>query len=164
MGGSMRRLDLDGVREYVNENIGTFHQGRIDSLQNLDLILIEMNPYLLRAKNMLTAADIVDSFMEASLSSSDDERFGEFLEGLAVFVAQQTTGGYKSEQEGVDLEFVNGRRTLCSADKVRPELGKLFSTKSASKRFEGGGQSGSTAESGHGCSRCIGHLLWQNAD
>ena len=64
----MRRLDLDAVRKYVNENIDAFHQGRIDSLQNLDVNrLIEMNPYLLRAKNMLTAADIVDSFMEASL-------------------------------------------------------------------------------------------------
>ena len=105
----MRSLDLDAVRKYVNENIGVFHQGRIDSLQNLDInrLLIEMNPYLFRAKNMLTAAEIVDAFMDAFLSSSDDERFGEFLEGLAVFVAQQTTGGYKSEQEGVDMEFVN---------------------------------------------------------
>lgn len=48
----MRSLDLDAVREYVNENIGVFHQGRIDALQNLDLnrLLIEMNPYLFMAK------------------------------------------------------------------------------------------------------------------
>ncbi len=104
----MRRLDLDAVREYVNENIGVFHQGRIDSLQNLDVNrLIKKNPYLFRAKNMLTAAEIVDAFMDAFLSSSEEEHFGEFLEGLAVFVAQQTTGGYKSEQEGVDMEFIN---------------------------------------------------------
>lgn len=57
---------------------------------------------------MLTAAEIIGVFMEASLPTSDDERFGEFLAKLAVFVAQQTTGGYKSEREGVDLEFVNG--------------------------------------------------------
>ena len=104
----MNPLDLDKVREYVNENIGVFHDGRISSLQNLELRdLLKKNPYMFRAKNILTASDTVNGFMDAFLSSSEEEQFGMFLEGLAIFVAQQTTGGYKSTSKGVDLEFVN---------------------------------------------------------
>ena len=104
----MNPLDLDAVQEYVNENIGVFHDGRIDSLQNLELErLLKKNPYMFRAKNILTASEMVSGFMEAFLSSSEEELFGEFLEGLAIFVAQQTSGGYKSTSKGVDLEFIN---------------------------------------------------------
>lgn len=104
----MQQLDFDLVREYVNANIGEFHSRRINSLQSLDIkSLIKKNPYLFKAKNVLTAADLVNGFMDAFLSSSEEEHFGMFLEGLAVFVAQQTSGGYKSELEGVDLEFAN---------------------------------------------------------
>lgn len=31
--------------------------------------------------------------------------FGDFLEGLAIYVTQHTTGGFKSSSQGVDLEF-----------------------------------------------------------
>ena len=104
----MKPLDLPAVEEYVNENIGVFHEGRLNSLQDLDIKrLIKKNPYLFRAKNILTASEMVEGFMDAFLSSSEEERFGTFLEGLAVFVAQQTSGGHKSTAEGVDLEFIN---------------------------------------------------------
>ena len=69
--------------------------------------VLKKNPYLFRAKNILTAAEMVDGTMEAFLSSSEEERFGTFLEGLAVFVAEQTSGGHKSAVAGVDLEFAN---------------------------------------------------------
>ena len=103
----MRPLDLDSVREYVNENIGGFHQGRIDSLRELDIgQMLKKNPYLYRAKNVLTASEMVAGTMDAFLSSSEEQRFGVFLEGLALFVARQTTGGFDPEAQGVDLEFV----------------------------------------------------------
>ena len=104
----MEPLDFAAVREYVNENIGVFHQGRIDSLNKLDMKrVLKKNPYLFRAKNILTASEMVDGTMEAFLSSSEEERFGTFLEGLAVFIAEQTSGGHKSSAPGVDLEFTN---------------------------------------------------------
>ena len=104
----MQQLNFDLVREYVNENIGGFHDRRINSLQSLDINrLVKKNPYLFKAKNISKAADLVDGFMDAFLSSSEEEHFGMFLEGLAVFVAQQTSGGYQSGLVGVDLEFVN---------------------------------------------------------
>lgn len=104
----MQQLDFDLVREYVNANIGEFHNRRINSLQSLDINrLITKNPYLFKAKNILTPADIVNGFVDAFMSSSEEEHFGMFLEGLAIFVAQHTAGGYKSKLAGVDLEFVN---------------------------------------------------------
>ena len=64
----MEPLNLPAVEEYVNENIGVFHEGRLDSLKNLDINrLLRKNPYLFRAKNMLTASEMVDGFMEAFL-------------------------------------------------------------------------------------------------
>ena len=104
----MEPLDLPAVEYYVNENISVFHEGRLESLQTLDIRrLLRKNPYLFRAKNMLTASEMVEGFMDAFLSSSEEEQFGEFLEGLAIFVAEQTSGGHKSTAKGADLEFIN---------------------------------------------------------
>lgn len=108
----MRPLDPDLVNDYVNDNIDDFHRRRLDSLARLSLgQLLKKNPYLFRAKNISSAGELVDGLLAAFLSSSEEKLFGDFLEGLAVFVAEQTCGGRKSTAQGVDLEFVN-RRTL----------------------------------------------------
>jgi hypothetical protein len=104
----MEPLDVKMVREYVEENIGVFHQRRANSIKQLELKkLLSKNPYLFRAKNVLTASEMIEGLLEAFLSSSEEQLFGSFLESLAVFVAQCTSGGHKSAAEGVDLEFVN---------------------------------------------------------
>jgi len=53
----MHALDLGDVARYVEENIGTFHQKRIDSLSRLKLksVLKRKNPYMFKAKNVQTA-------------------------------------------------------------------------------------------------------------
>lgn len=102
----MRTLDLDSVWEYVRENVDVFHQGRIDAVRALDIgQMLKKNPYLYRAKNILTAPEMVAGTMDAFLSSSEEERFGVFLEGIALFVARQTTDGFDPGEPGVDLEF-----------------------------------------------------------
>ena len=104
----MKSLNLDGVREYVNENIVDFHQRKIKSLEELRLEkLLTKNPYLFKAKYISTASELITDLLEAFLSSSEEKLFGDFLEGLAVFVAQKTCGGHKSTAPGVDLEFFN---------------------------------------------------------
>ena len=96
------------MEQYVNKNIVKFHTRRLESLQKLSLDrLLKKNPYLFKAKNMQSAGQFIEGYMEAFLSSSEEQMFGDFLEGLAVFVAQQTTGGHKSTAPGVDLEFLN---------------------------------------------------------
>lgn len=104
----MEPLDLTSVQKYVNENIVDFHERRLKSLESLKLSkLLKKNPYLFRAKNVVTAGELIDGFLEAFLSSSEEKLFGDFLEGLAVFVTQKTSQGHKSTAQGVDLEFLN---------------------------------------------------------
>lgn len=98
---------IEKVMEYVEQNIGQFHQNRIKKLETLRLktILSKKNPYLFKAKYCVTAHDIVKSLSDAFLSSAEETIFGDWMEGLAIFVNQQVYGGWKSSAKGVDLEF-----------------------------------------------------------
>jgi len=44
--------------------------------------------------------------LEARLSSSEEGSFGNFLEGLAVFVATECGGGQKSPANGIDIDLI----------------------------------------------------------
>lgn len=104
----MNPLCLDEVSVYANENIVDFHRKRIKSLESLKLNkLLKKNPYLFRAKNIATASELMRGLLEAFLSSSEEKLFGDFLEGLAIFIASRTCNGHKSTAPGVDLEFGN---------------------------------------------------------
>lgn len=120
----MKPLNLDHVREYVNANIVHFHQRRIASLEGLALDrLLKKNPYLLKAKHTTTAGDLIESLLEAFLSSSEEKHFGDFLEGLAVFVAGETCNGHKSAAQGVDLEFISKGTHFVVSIKSGPNWG-----------------------------------------
>src|SRR3990167_4720624 len=109
----MRSLNLDDVAKYVEDNIGVFHQKRIDSLSKLKLknVLKRKNPYLFKAKDVQTAEQIVRGILAAHISSNEETLFGDWLEGLAIFINGKTYGGWKSGIAGVDLEFdKDGRR------------------------------------------------------
>ncbi|KAF0110101.1 MAG: hypothetical protein FD147_1886 [Chloroflexi bacterium] len=103
----MKPLNLEDVQKYVNENIGEFHSKRIHSLDNLKLldVLKRKNPYLYKAKNMLTSDTIVRGIVDAHISSNEETIFDEWLEGLAIFINREVFGGWKSGIPGVDLEF-----------------------------------------------------------
>ena len=120
----MEPLNLADVRDYVNDHIVDFHQRRIKSLEELRLDkLLTKNTYLFRAKNIVTAGELIASLLEAFLSSSEEKLFGDFLEGLAVFVAQKTCGGHKSAAPGVDLEFFNQQTHYIVSIKSGPNWG-----------------------------------------
>lgn len=103
----MKPIAISDVVTYVESNIGNFHLKRLQSLEELKLnnILRRKNPYLFKAKNILTAQDLVKTFLDAHLSSQEEGMFGEFLEGLARFVNIKVYNGRKSAAEGIDLEF-----------------------------------------------------------
>ncbi|WP_457943631.1 PmeII family type II restriction endonuclease [Vreelandella alkaliphila] len=121
----MRPLCLDDVTAYVAENIGSFHQKRIDRLAKLKLrdVLKRKNPYLFKAKNVQTAEQIVRGILEAHISSNEETLFGDWLEGLAIFINGQTYGGWKSGIAGVDLEFDHDGRRHIVAIKSGPNWG-----------------------------------------
>ena len=106
----MVNLYLKEIQSYVNENIITFHQRRARALESLELNrLIKKNSYLYKAKNITTANDLISGLLEAFLSSSEEEIFGDFLEGLALFIAQKTYNGHKSSAQGIDVEFIKDK-------------------------------------------------------
>ena len=103
----MKKLNLNDVRQYVEENIETFHKKRIAGLNNLKLrkVLQKKNPYLFKAKYVLTAQDIVKSLTDAYISSQEETIFGDWLEGLAIFINSKVYDGRKSGIPGIDIEF-----------------------------------------------------------
>lgn len=103
----MKKLNLKNVTLYVEENIGTFHQKRIAGLNGLKLnkVLGKKNPYLFKAKYILTAQDIIKSVTDAFISSQEETIFGDWLEGLAIFINKKVYNGRKSGIPGIDLEF-----------------------------------------------------------
>jgi hypothetical protein len=120
----MNPLNLEEVRQYVNENIDNFHNRRAQRLSDLTLSdLLEKNPYLFKAKNVTLASELIDGTMSAFLSSSEEPLFGEFLEGLACFIASRTTGGVESASEGIDLEFVSDNVHYIVSIKSGPNWG-----------------------------------------
>ena len=106
----MKQLNLKDVTQYVEENIGTFHQKRIAGLNDLKLgkVLGKKNPYLFKAKYILTAQDIIKSLTDAFISSQEETIFGDWLEGLAIFINGKVYDGRKSGIPGIDLEFDKG--------------------------------------------------------
>lgn len=104
----MKKFNLQEIYEYVEKQISIFHRRRLDYVQNkVDLlkILKQKNPYLFRAKNVLTAQDLIKGFLDAFLQSQEETLFGDFIEGLAIFVCDKVYGAKKSELTGIDLEF-----------------------------------------------------------
>jgi hypothetical protein len=115
---------MDAVRAYVNTHIVDFHQNRLQCLEKLALKrLLTKNPYLFKAKNLNTAGGLISSLLDAFLSSSEEKLFGDFLEGLAIFVAEATSGGHKSAAQGVDLEFLNEDTHFIVSIKSGPNWG-----------------------------------------
>ncbi len=103
----MKKLKINDVKLYVEENIGIFHHKRIERLNKLKLetVLKKKNPYLFRAKNILTAEQIIKGITDAFISSNEETIFGDWLEGLAIFINQKVYNGWKSGIPNIDLEF-----------------------------------------------------------
>ena len=118
-------LDLDHVRIFIEQNIQLFHQKRIESIQTNKLITVlkRKNPYLFRAKNLVTASDLVKTILDAFLSSQEEGIFGGFLEQLAIFICNQVYAGRKSAAMGIDLEFDKANVTYIVAIKSGPNWG-----------------------------------------
>ncbi len=133
----MTPLNQKDVLHYVENNIGIFHQKRLDILDSLQLkvVLKKKNPYLFRAKNILKAQDFILAIVNAYLSSSEEGIFGDWLEGLAIFVNQQVYNGRKSSTTGIDLEFEkSGTRYIVSV-KSGPNWGNSSQVKKMVDNF-----------------------------
>jgi len=133
----MKPLIINGVERYVANNIGAFHARRLESLNSLVLptILKRKNPYLFRAKNVLTAQDVVKGLLDAHLSSQEETIFGEFLEQLAIFICSKVYSGKKSSAEGIDLEFEKDGTRYVITVKSGPNWGNSGQIANMKKNF-----------------------------
>ena len=121
----MRPIKISEVSSYVQKNIGSFHAKRLLRLNSLKLktVLKRKNPYLFKAKNIGLANDLVKVLVDAHLSSQEETIFGDFLEGLAIFISGKVYGGKKSAAEGIDLEFSKDGIVYIVAIKSGPNWG-----------------------------------------
>ena len=121
----MGKIENKDVIAYIEKNISTFHEKRLQNLDALKLakILRRKNPYLFKAKNILTAQDLVKTLLDAHLSSQEETIFGDFLEGLAIFVCKKVFDGKKSSAEGIDLELERDNKTYIISIKSGPNWG-----------------------------------------
>jgi len=121
----VRKIAIEDLENYVAANILVFHQKRLERLERLELkeILSRKNPYLFKAKNILTAQDLIKTLLDAYLSSQEESIFGHFLEGLAIFVNTVVFQGKKSSAEGIDLEFERDRIKYIVSIKSGPNWG-----------------------------------------
>jgi len=111
----MPKLNYDPINTYVlTDVLRPFYKKRIEALTELKLItgnkaiLSRKNPYLFKAKNILTAEEFVRSALDAHLSSQEETYFGNLMEGLAVFVCGLAFKGQKPEAgkwRSLDLVF-----------------------------------------------------------
>lgn len=104
----MKALDIEKINNFVELEISNFHQKRLEYIEeriNLSKILKQKNPYLFKAKNILTAQELLQGFLDAFLQSQEETIFGEFMERLAIFICSEVYGGKKSNLVGIDLEF-----------------------------------------------------------
>ena len=103
----MGSINIVNIFDYAKRNIEVFHKSRLKSLKDTRLndLLRRKNPYLFRAKNILTAEQLIRSFLDAKLSSSEEKIFGDFLEELAIHIAEKSLNAVKSGLRGIDFEF-----------------------------------------------------------
>ena len=121
----MNVITDEQITAYAEFNIGTFHAKRMEALERLQLasLLSRKNPYLFKSKNITVASDLVRSLLDAHLSSQEETMFGDFLEGLAIYVAETVHGGQKSAATGIDLEFSQGQVRYIVSIKSGPNWG-----------------------------------------
>lgn len=134
----MQHLDLSHVTTYVENNIADFHARRIEKLGELKLktVLKRKNPYLFKAKNILTAEELIKAIVDAYISSSEEGIFGNWLEGLAIHVNKLVYGGIKSGIPGVDLEFTKDNIRFIVSIKSGPDWGNDSQIKKMVDHFD----------------------------
>jgi len=101
----MATVPRDEITAYCEAHIQEFHERRLTALEELKLakLLKQKNPYLFKAKNVLTAPELVKLVLDAHLSSQEESIFGGFLEGLAIFLCEKAYGDASDKSSPVDI-------------------------------------------------------------
>ncbi|MDZ4182086.1 MAG: PmeII family type II restriction endonuclease [Candidatus Cloacimonadaceae bacterium] len=134
----MTKKLIKAIEKYVKDNIQKFHDSRIQALSiiNVAKLLKKKNPYLYKVKNSEVASDLVKGILDAHLSSSEETMFGDWLEGLAIFINKMVYNGSKSSACGIDLEFEKEGVRYLVCVKSGPNWGNSGQVKKMKDNFE----------------------------
>jgi hypothetical protein len=133
----MKPLNPALFEAFINQEVDRFLEARFKTLDKMRLKdILGKNPYLFRAKNLTSVEQLMDAMIEARLSSSEEKKFGDFLERLAIFVSQETSDGRKSTARGLDLEFFEGNTLYLVAIKSGPNWGNSSQYQSLEANFK----------------------------
>ncbi len=129
---------MEEIIKFTEPQIEEFHKKRLEHLLKLKLkdVLKRKNPYLFKAKNIATAQDLVQSILDAYLSSQEEAIFGGVLEKLAIFVCSKVFKGDKSKAEGIDLEFEKKGTKYIVSIKSGPNWGNSQQIKRMKDNFK----------------------------
>lgn len=134
----MQELQENDIVAYIEANIDKdFHVKRLENLAKFRLqeLLSAKNFYLFKAKNISTANDIVQTLLNAYLSSQEETIFGDFLENLAIFICGKVYNGKKSDLRGIDLEFIRNSIYYIVQIKSGPNWGNSSQLSDLRKNF-----------------------------
>lgn len=133
----MHPVSKSDLNQFVNNHIDEFHQNRANKLKSIRLteVLKRKNPYLFKAKNLNSVPDLISDILNAYLSSSEEEYFGQFLEKLAIFISEKAAHGHKSPAHGVDLEFEDDGVIYLVSIKSGPNWGNAQSIRRQELEF-----------------------------
>jgi hypothetical protein len=94
------------VFEYAEEHSCLLKEKQYNLLSDINLhtLIGQNNPYFF-SLNIQTAEAIIKEIVNTYISSSEETMFGDWLEGLAIFINQKVYSGWKSGIKGIDLEF-----------------------------------------------------------
>lgn len=95
-------VDENAVEQAIAKALEEFYNSLLSKIDTINIkdIIKRKNPYLYRAKAIQSAAEIVESVLSATVSSSEETIFGNcFFEPLAI----AASGGNKALAEGVDI-------------------------------------------------------------
>ena len=138
----------DDVKAAIAKALENFYGSLIAKIDAINIkdIMKSKNPYLYRAKSMQTSAEIIDSILQAFVSSSEETIFGNcFFEPIAI----AASGGSKSATRGVDIELydadsntkyfvaVKSGTSIFNADSMKKQ-GENFAEAQRTLRTSGG--------------------------
>jgi len=120
----MEAENLKEIEYFVDKLMAEFYRRTREFLESLSFQeLMVTNPYMLGITGTMLAAQIVQRFVDMAIAKRQEELVERFFADLALFVANQTFGGYKSSAHGVNFEFLDGGVHYLVSMRSGPEWG-----------------------------------------
>ena len=142
LGDLRMSIDYDELAKYIDEYlVSPFYSKRSEAIRtlNLEKILKRKNPYLFRAKNILSAGEMAAQILSAHLSSQEETIFGNLMEELAIHICGGVFGGVKPPEKiwrSIDLIFDDGDTRYLVGIKSGPSWGNADQINAMKRNFK----------------------------